>query len=189
MKKEVGNKEASNSAEQNTEKSAGACEADAAANSGANIETESGAAEKSAEEECAEAKERYLRLNAEFQNYKKRVEKEKAELIKYGNERLITDMLSVIDNIERAVEGSALTEDKKLREGIVLVKKSLDEVLKANGLEPIEAQDMEFNHDEHYAVMTEEVEGVQEGIVVDVLQKGYKLNGKVIRPSMVKVSK
>lgn len=148
-----------------------------------------GASEAETADECSEAKERYLRLNAEFQNYKKRVEKEKADLIKYGNERLITDMLSVIDNIDRAVDVSENTQDTKLREGIVLIKKSLDDVLKANGLTVVEAQDRQFDHDEHYAVMTEEVAGVGEGIVIDVLQKGYKLNGKVIRPAMVKVSK
>ncbi|MDO4753935.1 MAG: nucleotide exchange factor GrpE [Bacillota bacterium] len=145
--------------------------------------------ENQLEKQLAEEQDRYLRLNAEFQNYKKRVEKEKADLIKYGNEKLLTDLLLVLDNIDRAVKSSENTEDTRLRDGILLIKKAFDDSLAANGVAEIEAKDKEFNHDEHYAVMTEEIEGMQEGIVVDVLQKGYKLNGKVIRPSMVKVTK
>lgn len=145
--------------------------------------------EHSPEKALAEEKDRYLRLNAEFQNYKKRVEKEKADLIKYGNEKLLTDLLLVLDNIDRAVKSSENTEDTRLRDGILLIKKAFDDTLATNGVTEIEAMDKPFDHDEHYAVMTEEVEGKDEGIIVDVLQKGYKLNGKVIRPSMVKVTK
>lgn len=136
-----------------------------------------------------EEKDRYLRLNAEFQNYKKRVEKEKGDLIKYGNEKLLTDLLPVLDNIDRAAASSEGTQDTRLREGILLIRKAFDDVLGNNGVERIEAIGKAFDHDEHYAVMTEEAEGKEEGIVVDELQTGYKLNGKVIRPSMVKVSK
>lgn len=144
---------------------------------------------KNTEASLAEEKDRYLRLNAEFQNYKKRVEKEKADLIKYGNEKLLTDLLPVLDHIDRAVSSSENTEDLRLREGISLIKKAFAEVLNANGVTEIEATDRPFHHDEHYAVMTEEVEGKEEGWIIDVLQKGYKLNGRVIRPSMVKVTK
>lgn len=154
------------------------------------VEPASGEGEaEDAQKALLEEKDRYLRLHAEFQNFKKRVEKEKVDLVKYGNEKLLTDLLQVLDNIDRAVKSSEDTQDTRLRDGILLIKKAFDDVLAANGVEEVAAQNAAFNHDEHYAVMTEEAEGVAEGMVLDVLQKGYKLNGKVIRPSMVKVSK
>lgn len=172
---------------QGEEKEAEQMRKDSAANKEGKVEEPS--QENIHEKALAEEKDRYLRLNAEFQNYKKRVEKEKADLIKYGNEKLLTDLLLVLDNIDRAVKSSENTEDTRLRDGILLIKKAFDDTLATNGVTEIEAMDKPFDHDEHYAVMTEEVEGKDEGIIVDVLQKGYKLNGKVIRPSMVKVTK
>ncbi len=139
--------------------------------------------------ELAEEKDRYVRLNAEFQNYKKRVEREKTDLVKFANERLLSDFLTVLDNMDRALENSADSPDDKLREGLVMIEKSLKDLLEKNGVEEVEAKGEEFDPELHHAVMTEEVEGTDEGIVLDVLQKGYKLKGKVIRPAMVKVSK
>ncbi len=132
---------------------------------------------------------RYLRLNAEFQNFKKRVEKEKADIVKFANERLLTDFLAVLDNMDRALESCEKSSDEKLKEGLGMIKKSLEDVLSKNGVEEIKAKGAEFDPELHHAVMTEEVEGTEDGIVLDVLQTGYKLNGRVIRPSMVKVSK
>lgn len=140
-------------------------------------------------EELEAEKDKYLRLNAEFQNYRKRVEKEKTDLIKFGNEKILIDLLKVLDNMDRAVESSEDSADTKLREGILLIKKSFDDVLSENGVEEIEALGQPFDHDLHYAVAIDEESEAEPNTVVDVVQKGYKLNGKVVRHSMVRVSK
>ncbi|GAU77460.1 nucleotide exchange factor GrpE [Fusibacter sp. 3D3] len=132
---------------------------------------------------------RYLRLNAEFQNYRKRVEKEKTDIFKYGNEKLIIEMLPIMDNFERAL--SSFEEDHaedKVLSGVKMIKKSLDDFFEKNGVKKIEAVNTPFDPDKHHAVMTEEVEGVAGETVVSVFQEGYVLGDKVIRPSMVKVS-
>ncbi len=129
---------------------------------------------------------KYLRLNAEFQNYKRRVEKEKSDLVKYGTERLVEDLLPIIDNFGRAL--AVETADEKLIEGLGMIQKSLEEFMSKNGVKKIEAKGEAFDPQKHHAVMTEAVEGCDSEIVVDVLQEGYTLNDKVIRPSMVKVS-
>lgn len=139
--------------------------------------------------EVASLNDQYLRLNAEFQNYKKRVEKEKSDLIKYGSERLFEDMLPIMDNFERAiaVSGNDETESKVL-EGLNMIYKSFEAFFDKNGVKKIQAVGEPFDPQKHHAVMTESVEGFDSDVVVDVLQEGYTLNEKVIRPSMVKVS-
>ncbi|KXZ40090.1 molecular chaperone GrpE [Alkalithermobacter thermoalcaliphilus JW-YL-7 = DSM 7308] len=130
------------------------------------------------------------RLQADFINYKRRVEKEKGELSVLANEKIITELLPVIDNMERAL--ASCNEQEKsssIYQGVELVLKQLTDTLQKFGLEEIKAKDEAFNPDVHYAVMHEEVEDKESGIVVEVYQKGYKLSSKVIRPSMVKVSK
>ena len=132
---------------------------------------------------------RYLRLNAEFQNYRKRVEKEKTDIFKYGNEKLIIEMLPIMDNFERAL--SSFEEDHaedKVLNGVKMIKKSLDDFFDKHEVKKIEAINTPFDPDKHHAVMTEEVEGVEGETVVAVFQEGYLLGDKVIRPSMVKVS-
>ncbi len=132
---------------------------------------------------------RYLRLNAEFQNYRKRVEKEKTDIFKYGNEKLIIEMLPIMDNFERAL--SSFEEDHaedKVLSGVKMIKKSLDDFFDKHDVKKIEAVNTPFDPDKHHAVMTEEVEGVEGETVVAVFQEGYTLGDKVIRPSMVKVS-
>ncbi len=132
---------------------------------------------------------RYLRLNAEFQNYRKRVEKEKTDIFKYGNEKLIIEMLPIMDNFERAL--SSFEEDHaedKVLNGVKMIKKSLDDFFEKHEVKKIEAVNTPFDPDKHHAVMTEEVEGVDGETVIEVFQEGYLLGDKVIRPSMVKVS-
>lgn len=154
----------------------------------AKMENEEANVEETESSKIAELEDRYLRIHAEFQNYKKRVEREKVDLIKHANIRLITDFLSVLDNMERALNSSKESTDEKLAAGMQMVAKSLTDALKQNGVTEIEAKGEAFNHDLHHAVMTEAVEGVEAGTVLEVLQTGYKLHDKVIRPSMVKVS-
>ena len=136
---------------------------------------------------AAEESERYQRLFAEFQNYKRRCEKEKSDLYAYAGEKFAVDLLEVMDNFERAVE--AKPEGDKFAEGIELILVQLKKVLEKNHVEEIKALGEAFDPAFHNAVMTEEVEGTDSGIVTKVMQKGYTLNGKVIRPAMVAVSR
>ena len=144
------------------------------------------APEKAVKEEAAEDEStRYLRLMADFQNYKKRVEKEKKDLYSYANEKLVTEQLEVLDNFERALEQE--TSDENFKKGMEMIFKQLSNVLEKSGLAEIAALGEDFDPNVHNAVMTEETEDYESGKVSGVMQKGYTLNGKVIRPSMVKV--
>ncbi|MDO4799754.1 MAG: nucleotide exchange factor GrpE [Bacillota bacterium] len=142
----------------------------------------------SAESLLKEAEDKYMRLQAEFQNYKKRVEKEKADFMKFANETLMHDLIPLMDNMERAQTAMADSPDEKIREGVGMVKRSLDELFQKYDLVKIPALGADFDHDLHHAVLTEEGADAPDK-VVQVLQEGYTLKGKVIRPSMVKVSK
>lgn len=129
---------------------------------------------------------RYMRLMADFQNYKKRVEKEKKDLYSYANEKIISELLSVLDNFERALDQGS--EGEGFKEGMEMIFKQLGDVLEKSGLAEISALGEDFDPNFHNAVMTEETEKYESGKVSGVMQKGYTLNGKVIRPSMVKVA-
>ncbi|MCF0143579.1 MAG: nucleotide exchange factor GrpE [Firmicutes bacterium] len=141
--------------------------------------------EEKAEEKEEEGDAKYLRLMADFQNYKKRVEKEKKDLYSYANEKIMSELLAVIDNFERALEQDA---GEGFKEGMEMIFKQLGDVLKTSGLEEIPALGEDFDPNVHNAVMAEETEEYESGKVSGVMQKGYTLNGKVIRPSMVKVA-
>jgi len=131
-------------------------------------------------------REKYLRLMADFQNYKKRVEKERSDVHAYANEKIVTDLLQVIDNFERAL---ATEESDGFKEGMAMIFDQMKDVLTHAGMAEIEAFDTVFDPNLHNAVMMEDTDAVESGNVSEVLQKGYTLNGKVIRPSMVKVAK
>lgn len=132
---------------------------------------------------------KYLRLNAEFQNYRKRVEKEKSDIFKYGQEKFMIEMLPIMDNFERALHASEQENtESKVVDGVVMIKKSLDEFFERNGVKKIEAIGMPFDPVKHHAVMSVESEDHSSDHVVEVLQDGYALNDKVIRPCMVKVA-
>lgn len=132
---------------------------------------------------------KHLRLNAEFQNYRKRVEKEKSEIFKYGTEKVMIEMLPIMDNFERALAASDQENSEgKVIEGIKLIKKSLDDFFDRNGVKKIDALNQAFDPIKHHAVMTVESEEHTSEHVIEVLQDGYLLHDKVIRPSMVKVS-
>ncbi|MGO1370024.1 MAG: nucleotide exchange factor GrpE [Senegalia sp. (in: firmicutes)] len=132
----------------------------------------------------------FLRLQADFTNYKRRVEKDKESIYQFANEKLVLELLDVIDNFERAFASASEDEEKEgFYEGVVMVYKQLLEILQKNGLEEIDSKDEKFDPNLHHAVMQEESDDVDEEIIIDVFQKGYKLKNKVIRPSMVKVAK
>ncbi len=149
------------------------------------------AEEKAAEDEkAAEAaeSERYMRLMAEFQNYKKRAAKEKTDTLQYANEKIVSDLLPVIDNFERAL--ATETEDiEGYAKGMQLIFEQFRKALENAGLEEIKAQDEVFDQNVHNAVLAENIEDKEDGVITKVLQKGYKLRDKVVRPSMVAVNK
>ena len=154
-------------------------------------ETAKEEAEKKEAEEAKKAEEaeseRYMRLMAEFQNFKRRVAKEKSDIHAYANEKIVGDLLPVLDNFERAL--STETEDEGYAKGMQLIFEQLKTALGNAGLEEIKAMDEEFDPNVHNAVMTETIEEKEDGTVTKVLQKGYKLKDKVVRPSMVAVNK
>ena len=138
-------------------------------------------------EEMDALNDQYKRLQAEYANYRRRTQQEKETIGIFANEKILNELIPVIDSMERAVEACDNKEDK-LFEGITLVHRQLKDTLAKFGVEEIEAEDSEFDPNLHLAVMQESVDGVEANKVVMVLQKGYKLGTKVIRPSMVKVS-
>ena len=142
-----------------------------------------------AQAEIAELKDKWLRSVAEFENYRKRTLKERAELILNGGEKFITAILPVLDDMERAIENGAKTEDPDvLREGMELIYQKFMKTLEAQGVSKIEALDADFDTDLHEAVaMVPGMGDDKKGKVIDCLQQGYKLNDKVIRHAKVAV--
>ena len=143
-------------------------------------------------EENQELKDKYLRVNAEMQNMRRRMEEEKANLLKYEGEGLIKSLLPIVDNFERAIKmDDANLEDEvsKFLEGFKMIYGNLSTTLHGYEVEVMDILNKPFDPNTMEAVLAEEVEGVEPNIVVDVLQKGYTYKGKVIRHAMVKVSK
>jgi molecular chaperone GrpE len=142
------------------------------------------------EKEKQEFNEKYLRLNADFDNFRKRMQKEKIDLIKYANEDIIIDFLNVIDNFDRAIDGAEKAEDMKtVIEGIKMVQKQFHDTLEKRGLSLVNCIGEDFDPHLHEAMLHEETDEVKEGQILEELQKGYKLNDKVIRYPKVKVAK
>lgn len=135
------------------------------------------------------AENRYLRLQADFDNFRRRSRQEIEASEKYRAQNLITDILPAIDNFERALSMTVENEQtKSLQQGIEMVYNNLLDALKKEGVEPIEAVGQEFNPHLHQAVMQVEDANFGSNVVVDEFQKGYVLKDRVIRPSMVKVN-
>ena len=156
------------------------------ASEGEKQETASEEPEGTQTDALKEANEKYMRLAADFQNYKRRTENERKDIAAFANERIVKELLNVIDSFERALE-TAKCEDDNFRNGVELIYKQFVTALAGFGVEVISTEG-EFDPNFHNAVMSEEVEGEKAGKILMVMQKGYTLNGKVIRPSMVKVS-
>ena len=142
-----------------------------------------------ANEQIAELKDKYLRSVAEFDNYRKRTLKEKAELILNGGERAISAILPVLDDMERAIANGEKTEDPKvLREGMELIYAKFQKVLEGLGVKKIDTEDADFDTDVHEAVaMVPGMGDNKKGKVLDCIQTGYMLNEKVIRHAKVAV--
>lgn len=144
--------------------------------------------ESEAEKQLADMNAKYVRLMADFQNQKKRFEKEKADIYQFANEDIVKSLLEVIDNFERALDASQ-DDGSKFREGMEMIFKQLMGALEKAGVSEIKALGEEFDPNFHNAVMMEETDEFESNKVSGVMQKGYTLNSKVIRPSMVKVAK
>ena len=141
--------------------------------------------------ELQEWKNSYTRKLAEFQNFTRRKEAEVSEMKKYASEGIILKVLDNIDNLERAENASAETKNfDALVEGVNMILRNLKYMLSEEGVEEVEAgEGVQFNPYEHQAMMTEEKDDLDNDVIVQVFQKGYKLKGKVIRPAMVTVNK
>lgn len=140
-----------------------------------------------AESELLDLKDKHIRLQAEFDNYRKRTLKERMELLKTASESLLISILPVIDDFDRAVQTlDAVEEEGHLKDGVMLIYNKFQDFLKQNGVKEIEAKEQTFDTDLHEAITTfpaptEELKGK----IIDVVQKGYYLNDKVIRHSKV----
>ena len=148
--------------------------------------------EPEAEESAPAPDEAYLRLAADFDNYRKRVAREQVELTSRANERLLNELLPVLDDLERALEAAAQHDhtpegEAKLEEGVRLVHRSLLGLVERHGLSEIETAGA-FDPHVHEALLAQPGEGAEEGSVLQVLQKGYRLGDKVLRPARVIVA-
>lgn len=143
-------------------------------------------------EALAAAEERHVRLYAEFENYKKRTGRENDEFRKYANEKVLKEMLPVLDNLERAIVHVKEAPEEgvgKLLEGVELIRKQFADVLARFDVTPIPARDQPFDPQVHQAVSQQEVEGVPDGSVVEELQRGFFYKERVLRPAMVVVAR
>ena len=142
-----------------------------------------------AKQQIEEEQDKLIRLRADFENYKRRVQLDKASDFKYRAQSVLTDILPVLDNFERALAVETTSEEAaSLVKGVDMVYRTLLEAVKKEGLEQIEAQGVAFDPNFHQAVMQEQDDSQESGIVLQELQKGYKLKDRVLRPSMVKVN-
>ncbi len=140
------------------------------------------------EDKIKEAQEQALRLRADFENTKKRLEREKSESIKYANEKLLVEILSVVDNFDRAMTSLAEGHDPaKVREGLQIAQTELHKILEQHGVETVKSVGEHFDPRFHEAVATAESADLEEGKILDEVQRGYLLNGRLLRPSRVRI--
>jgi molecular chaperone GrpE len=141
-------------------------------------------------DQLASEKDRVLRLSAEFENYKKRSQREINDFKKFANESIFRQLLSVVDNLERAIStAQEHSEESKLFEGVELTHKEIIKLFETFNVKPVEAENEAFDPNFHQAVTQEETDKFPDNTVTTVLQKGYTLHDRLIRPAMVVVSK
>lgn len=143
------------------------------------------------EEQLAEAKDQVLRANAEVQNVRRRAEQDVEKAHKFGLEKLVNDLLAVIDGLERGLATTSANDEavRPVREGLELTLKLLLDTLKRYQVEPLDPHGTPFNPEHHQAMAMEESTHVEPNSVLKVFQKGYLLNGRLLRPAMVVVSR
>ena len=141
------------------------------------------------EEELKQSEDKYLRLYAEFENFKRRKNKEIETNNVYKSQKVITEILPSLDNLERALQVESDNEEiKSLLKGVQMVYEGLQAALKSEGVELVETENAQFDPNFHHAVMQGEESDKESGVILDTFQKGYKLKDRVIRPAMVKVN-
>ena len=152
--------------------------------------------EKNEHEQPAEApretkedpQDQLLRMKADFENSRKRLERDKQEAIKYANERLLVEILPIVDNLDRAMASLSEGHDpEKVKKGLKLAQEEIHQILEAHGVKTVQALGEPFDPERHEAVATVESDQ-EEGTVVDEVQRGYALNGRLIRPSRVRIA-
>jgi molecular chaperone GrpE len=153
------------------------------------IEDKTAEAVEAIQAELAEAKDKYLRLYAEFENYKKKVQKDREDLIKYSNESLVYELLPALDNLEMALRHSAEANSESLIKGVENTFREFARILEKFGLKSIDALGKPFDPAYHHAMSQVERNDVEGNTVVEEFRKGYLYNEKVLRPSLVAVSK
>jgi molecular chaperone GrpE len=142
------------------------------------------------EKEYKELYDKHVRLHAEFENFKRRITKDKQDAIKFANQELIRQILPFVDNLERSLQHADEAKNiDALKEGIEMTIKDFLKTLEKSGLETIQARGEPFDPNVHEAIMQEERNDLEPNTVVQELQRGYKLHGRVIRPATVTVSK
>ena len=132
---------------------------------------------------------RLLRKTAEFDNFRKRMERDRKDMIEWAAADVIGDLLTIVDDFDRAMAAEAPPEAQAYKSGLELIQRQLAELLKKRGVTPVEALGADFDPHLHQAVAYEEVPGAREGEVVGVMAKGYKLGDRLLRPALVKVAK
>ena len=132
---------------------------------------------------------RLLRKTAEFDNFRKRVERDRKDMIEWAAADVLTDLLSIADDFDRALAAEAPPEAQVYKAGLELIQRQLAELLKKRGVTVVEALGADFDPHVHQAVAYEEVPGARDGEVVGVMAKGYKLGERLLRPAIVKVAK
>ena len=136
-----------------------------------------------------EFKDLLLRKSAEFDNYRKRVERDRRELSEFAAADALVDILPIVDNLERALQAPSSTDADGLRKGVELIHRQMLELLRKRGAKPIEALGADFDPNIHQAVVHEPSDQHREGEVMEELQRGYRLGERLLRPAMVKVAK
>ncbi|MBN2282407.1 MAG: nucleotide exchange factor GrpE [Deltaproteobacteria bacterium] len=145
---------------------------------------------ETARKEAAENYDKYVRLSAELENYKKRVARDRADLMNYANEQLIRDLLPIVDSLERALEHASNSGDfEAFKAGLKLIDEQLHGTLEKHGVEKIEAVGADFDPSIHEAVMQVESSEHDANQVVEEFETGYLLNGRLLRPTKVSVAK
>lgn len=142
--------------------------------------------DSSDDEKYQDLMDKFMRLQADFANYKRRTEAQKTEYVELGVKKIVNDLLPVLDNFERALD--SIGEKDSTYDGILMIKNQLTDVLKKEGIVEMKALGEEFDPTYHHAVLTEDSDEYDSGYVIEVLQKGYLINDKTLRPAMVKVS-
>jgi molecular chaperone GrpE len=132
---------------------------------------------------------RLLRKTAEFDNYRKRIERERKDFTEWAAAEVLTDLLAVMDDFDRALAADAPASAQVYKTGVELIHRALADLVRKRGVTPIQAVGAEFDPHQHQAVAYDAVDGAREGEVVEELRKGYMLGDRLLRPALVKVAK